>query len=552
MLTGLSPPGAGPRLGLSPPVPPEIDSLIRTVPGRRPCPPPAVRPRGGGGPARAETCSKALIAAGETPPPEIVAAAGNGRRPAGPRRHGRASRSCRSRSRSRCASSGTRHSSARSRCPRRPPSSPSARGRRWAGSATPSRPWTSPTVSRTTRASSPPWRRATANASGTALSTGRPVRPSSSGTGQAHEPLLPRNALGSVTPLAIRRPPRRAPRASGLDTLGRLVGLEVGPSPTGGEPPPRPLDWGAPPGGRRPRPHASRGAASRTADPPLYADARAAWEGTAPEPPHLPLRIEAAALRGRPVWLATCSVDRAGEGPPTERRSLRRGGVLGLGRPRGSGWSCRSACCSPSATSASDVVTGRGRSGWPSSSSPPSACPGCSRRPSPSARFAGSCSVARAAGYALWLAAWRPRSSTLPASRALRRRWPELLISWSRLLAGRWRDPRVGRDMLLGLVSDVRLDCPGRGRPSRLVAAQGGPPPRLLLPTDVAMLGGLVPSLAVGPHRSGPLRLASVLSVDGDRSWCSCSSSASWLLVVLAMIPLCYRLLDLLRRHHCG
>jgi serine/threonine-protein kinase len=32
----------------------------------------------------------------------------------------------------------------------------------------------------------------------------------------------------------------------------------------------------------------------------------------------------------------------------------------------------------------------------------------------------------------------------------LRRRWPDLLISWSRLLAGRFRDPLVGRDLLVG------------------------------------------------------------------------------------------------------
>ena len=34
----------------------------------------------------------------------------------------------------------------------------------------------------------------------------------------------------------------------------------------------------------------------------------------------------------------------------------------------------------------------------------------------------------------------------------VRRRWPYSLISWSRLLAGRFRDPMVGRDLLLGSV----------------------------------------------------------------------------------------------------
>ena len=33
-----------------------------------------------------------------------------------------------------------------------------------------------------------------------------------------------------------------------------------------------------------------------------------------------------------------------------------------------------------------------------------------------------------------------------------RRRWPDLLISWSRLLAGRFRDPLVGRDVLVGIL----------------------------------------------------------------------------------------------------
>jgi hypothetical protein len=33
-----------------------------------------------------------------------------------------------------------------------------------------------------------------------------------------------------------------------------------------------------------------------------------------------------------------------------------------------------------------------------------------------------------------------------------RRRWPEMLISWQRALSGRWRDPLVGRDALIGAV----------------------------------------------------------------------------------------------------
>ncbi|MHC4403526.1 MAG: serine/threonine-protein kinase [Planctomycetota bacterium] len=37
----------------------------------------------------------------------------------------------------------------------------------------------------------------------------------------------------------------------------------------------------------------------------------------------------------------------------------------------------------------------------------------------------------------------------------VRRRWPEMLISWNRLLSGRFRDPRIGRDLLIGAMGGV-------------------------------------------------------------------------------------------------
>jgi eukaryotic-like serine/threonine-protein kinase len=36
-----------------------------------------------------------------------------------------------------------------------------------------------------------------------------------------------------------------------------------------------------------------------------------------------------------------------------------------------------------------------------------------------------------------------------------RRLWPETLISWSRLLGGRFRDPRIGRDLLIGTLTGI-------------------------------------------------------------------------------------------------
>src|SRR5439155_26967273 len=57
---------------------------------------------------------------------------------------------------------------------------------------------------------------------------------------------------------------------------------------------------------------------------------------------------------------------------------------------------------------------------------------------------------------------------------SFRRRWPWRIISWNRLLAGRLRDPLVGRDVLIGglvgvvlvlvielpRLGDSRLGCP--------------------------------------------------------------------------------------------
>jgi serine/threonine-protein kinase len=39
----------------------------------------------------------------------------------------------------------------------------------------------------------------------------------------------------------------------------------------------------------------------------------------------------------------------------------------------------------------------------------------------------------------------------------VRKLWPQTLISWSRLLEGRWRDSRVGRDLLFGVVLGVAI-----------------------------------------------------------------------------------------------
>jgi predicted Ser/Thr protein kinase len=57
----------------------------------------------------------------------------------------------------------------------------------------------------------------------------------------------------------------------------------------------------------------------------------------------------------------------------------------------------------------------------------------------------------------------------------VRRRWPHVLISWSRLLAGQFRDALVGRDLLIGIVMAVFLDV--NARAAELAPQWMGPTP---------------------------------------------------------------------------
>ncbi|MBI3447367.1 MAG: serine/threonine protein kinase [Acidobacteria bacterium] len=63
----------------------------------------------------------------------------------------------------------------------------------------------------------------------------------------------------------------------------------------------------------------------------------------------------------------------------------------------------------------------------------------------------------------------------------LRRLWPRVLISWMRLLDGRWRDPLVGRDVVVGLLAAIALTLLKQSWPL-LSRAAGLPAPEFLNP----------------------------------------------------------------------
>ena len=56
-----------------------------------------------------------------------------------------------------------------------------------------------------------------------------------------------------------------------------------------------------------------------------------------------------------------------------------------------------------------------------------------------------------------------------------RRLWPRSMITWSRVLTGRWRDPQVGRDVLIGLLVGVGICLLLRLREFDIIRL-GGPP----------------------------------------------------------------------------
>jgi serine/threonine-protein kinase len=182
--------------------------------------------------------------------------------------------------------------------------------------------------------------------------------------------------------------------------------------------------------------------------PPVNSDARLAWEGPTPGAPDIPMRVEAASYRGKPVsfglyWPWNRPL-RAQPFQPTASERTAQSIVLSL---------VVSALVAAVAMARRNLRAGRGDHRG-------------------ALRLAGAIffvqlagSMAAAAhfadfpkewgllegllGGALYAAgtAWLFYMSLEPE---MRRRWPERIISWTRLLAGNVRDPLVGRDLLAG------------------------------------------------------------------------------------------------------
>jgi serine/threonine-protein kinase len=181
--------------------------------------------------------------------------------------------------------------------------------------------------------------------------------------------------------------------------------------------------------------------------PPIYADARAAWAGAYPDRLDVPIRIEAAAMAGRPAyfeivapWTRPRNEDAIQGNTSGERVALYGRTVLaplaitlalllalrnlrlGRGDRRGA---MRLSMFLLAAGVASNVLQ------------------------------TGDLSViTRGPGLVFFVPAfaWLLYIALEPH---MRRVWPETMIGWSRLLAGRLRDPLVGRDVLVAVLVAV-------------------------------------------------------------------------------------------------
>jgi serine/threonine-protein kinase len=181
--------------------------------------------------------------------------------------------------------------------------------------------------------------------------------------------------------------------------------------------------------------------------PLAWGDSRAAWEGTWPNHPEIPLRLEAAGYRGRPIFFTTISPwDKPTrmEAPTRSRQNsigqwfsfAILGTILGLGIWMASRSVRAGRGDLKGATRLALFVALVGIANWMLLAHHISS-------QLEIVLFVLAVSVSLFFGLLTWLlyVALEPY---------VRRYWPDTLISWSRFLAGRFKDPVVARDVLLG------------------------------------------------------------------------------------------------------
>jgi hypothetical protein len=186
--------------------------------------------------------------------------------------------------------------------------------------------------------------------------------------------------------------------------------------------------------------------------PLVTSDTRQAWLGTWPGHADLPLRVEAAAFRGKVVsfdlYATWDKPDRMQEEPRTTGEKIRSGIAIGL-------------FCFVIVLG---IILARnnvraGRSDWKGAARLALFCFVLSM--AAMIFFAHHVPTAAELGLLLMMAGWSLVGASLvwllyvALEPHVRKRWPTSLVSWSRLLAGEVLDPVVGRDVLVGVLTGI-------------------------------------------------------------------------------------------------
>jgi eukaryotic-like serine/threonine-protein kinase len=189
--------------------------------------------------------------------------------------------------------------------------------------------------------------------------------------------------------------------------------------------------------------------------PPFFADNRAAWEGVLPDRPEIPIRVEAAGYRGQPVWFQIVGAWTRAERMEPWRYTPRQWTAaiilitLLVVLVAASGWLAHR-----------NLARGRGdRAGaWRLAVYAMAVgLLGWSLWAHHVADLAGELTLITRADGVLLLIAFCIWMLYLAVEPYVRRRSPHLLISWTRLLAGRGRDAAVGRDVLVGAAAGALM-----------------------------------------------------------------------------------------------
>jgi serine/threonine-protein kinase len=299
-------------------------------------------------------------------------------------------------------------------------------------------------------------------------------------------PLVP---FGTENPITATNPPITIAGMTLIvvDGAGRLSEFMAVPQPVETDTAARPMDWAAVFAAAGVDMHAFREVEPRWL-PVTYADERRAWEGTIPELPADPVRIEASAFRGRAVsfvmtgpWSRSARAsDPLPQGTFVEVLNVVSGIVMpllmigaailaavniwgGRGDRRGA---TRAALFLLTLQAVAYLFAFRSTGAFGEDF----------------ARLTGAIGRSLFDAGLLWL-------TYLGLEPYIRRFSPDSLIGWTRILSGRWRDPQVGFDILLGVCAGLAMTLL-YGAHNLIPPLLGQPEPMPLTPADPNVLLG--------------------------------------------------------------